>query len=255
MTSWADAPFVSFDIESTGVDPLTARIVTASLVTINGRSVKTREWLVDPGVEIPVEATAVHRITTGHARDNGMRAQWAVDEIRQALSDAVFEGRPIVVFNAPYDLTLLAAECERYGLPTLGEVRAPLRVVDPLVLDRAMDPFRRGSGVRKLTYLCRNVYDVPLSEEDAHGSSADALAAARVAWKIAKRYPAVGQMDIDDLQTYQRDEHRAWAVEFGAFLVTQGKANDVDPHWPIRPLPSGELFATPESAPASAGLL
>lgn len=253
--SWADRPFVSFDFESTGVDPLTARIVTASLVTINGRTVKTREWLVDPGVEIPAEATAVHRITTEHARANGVKAQWAVGEIRQALQDAMFEGMPIVAFNAPYDLTLLAAECVRYGLPTLGETRAPLHVIDPLVIDRAMDPRRKGSGVRKLTYLCSHVYNVPLSEEDAHGSSADALAAARVAWKIAKRYPEVGERDLDLLQATQRTWHREWAVEFGGWLVTQGKANDVDPHWPIRPLPAGELFAAPEAAPAKAGLL
>lgn len=255
MTSWADQPFVSFDIESTGVDPMTARIVTASLVTINGRNVKTREWLVDPGVEIPAEATAIHRITTEHARENGLKAAYAVAEIRQALSDVIFEGMPVVVFNAPYDLTLLAAECMRYDVPTLGELRAPLRVIDPLVLDRAMAPDRRGKGVRKLTYLCRNVYNVPLSEEDAHGSTADALAAARVAWMIASRYREVGAVDLDVLQADQRAWHIEWAVEFGAWLVTQGKVDDIDRHWPIRPLPSGELFAAPEAAPAKAGLL
>lgn len=241
--TWADRPFASFDIESTGVDTETARIVTASLVTITGGSPHVREWLIDPGVEIPAEATAVHGITTEHAREHGVRAAYAVAEIRQALSDALYDGRPLVIYNASYDLTLMDRECVRHGVDPLGAARVPLRVVDPLVLDRAMDPYRRGPGTRRLTYVCQHVYGVPLSDEDAHGSTADALAAARVAWKIAKRYPQVGEADIDALQVMQRDWHRAWADNFGAFLARQGKSDDVDRAWPVRPYVTAEVSA------------
>lgn len=243
MTNWADKPFASFDIESTGVDTDTARIVTASLVTIAGGTPQVREWLVDPGVEIPAAATEVHGITTEHAREHGAPAAVAVAEIRQALVDALYAGHPLVIYNAPYDLTLMAAECDRHGVDPLGAARVPLRVVDPLVLDRAMDPYRRGAGTRRLTYVCRNVYGVPLSDEDAHGSTADALAAARVAWKIAKRYPQVGTADIDALQVMQRDWHRAWADNFGEFLTRQGKPDDVDRSWPVRPFITTEVTA------------
>jgi DNA polymerase III epsilon subunit-like protein len=37
--TWADGPMATFDLETTGVDPETARIVTASVITI------------EPGVE------------------------------------------------------------------------------------------------------------------------------------------------------------------------------------------------------------
>lgn len=241
--TWADRPFASFDIESTGVNTATDRIVTASLVTIAGGTPQVREWLVDPGVEIPAAATEVHGITTEHARAHGAPAAVAVEEIRQALVESLYAGQPLVVYNAPYDLTLLAAECDRHGVDPLGAARVPLRVVDPLVLDRAMDPYRRGAGSRRLTYVCQNVYGVPLSDEDAHGSTADALAAARVAWKIAKRYPRVGDADVDQLQAMQRDWHRAWADNFGEFLTRQGKPDDVDRSWPVRPFVTTEVSA------------
>lgn len=91
--TWADDPMSPFDIESTGVDTETARIVTASVVTIVGSTPRVRSWLVDPGVDIPAEATAVHGITTEHARSHGVKASYAVAEIREALSDALYEGR------------------------------------------------------------------------------------------------------------------------------------------------------------------
>jgi hypothetical protein len=87
FADWADRPFVSFDSETTGVDPLKDRIVTASVIRVDGASVKTREWLVDPGIEIPAGATAIHRISTEHARENGMNAQQAVSAIEFGASN------------------------------------------------------------------------------------------------------------------------------------------------------------------------
>lgn len=246
MTTWADGPMAAFDIESTGIDTDTARIVTASVVEVEpGRKPRVREWLADPGIEIPVEATAIHGITTEHARRHGRPAADVAREISGLLADLVEEGKPIVIFNAPYDLTLLDRECRRHdetdpvrGCPTLHERceddGLDLYVIDPLVLDRAMDPYRRGSGTRKLTYVCQQIYDITLSDEDAHGSTADALATARVAWRIAHRYPACGELGLDELQVKQAEWHREWAVNFGEWLERQGKTNDVDVSWPIR---------------------
>lgn len=237
----------AFDIESSGLDVETARIVTASVVEVEpGREPVVREWLANPGIDIPAEATAIHGITTEHAREHGQDPAKVVRDISALLADICEEGKPIVIFNAPYDLTLLDRECRRYdgvhpihGVPTLHERceddGLTLNVIDPLVLDRAMDPYRRGSGTRKLTYVCQKVYNVKLSDEDAHGSTADALAAARVAWKIAHQYPECGELKLDELQTRQAEWHRLWAMNFNEYLVRQGKTGDVELDWPIRP--------------------
>lgn len=234
--TWADGPMLSFDIESTGVDVEQDRIVTASLVFVEPHEKPTvYEWLADPGIEIPATATAIHGITTEHAREHGRPARHVVEEIADRLVDAVWEGIPIVTYNAPYDWTMLDRELRRHGWMDLFgrfelDRRVPL-IIDPLVLDRAMDPYRRGKGSRKLTYVCQKVYNIPLSDEDAHGSSADALAAARVAWKIARQYPECGELDLAVLQTKQAEWYRQWALDFEEYLRRKASHETHRDYW------------------------
>ena len=57
-------PLVFFDLETTGVNIATDRIVEISILKIfpNGNK-ESKTWLVNPEIEIPAEATAVHGIT------------------------------------------------------------------------------------------------------------------------------------------------------------------------------------------------
>src|SRR5688572_30321416 len=66
---WADTLAV-FDLETTGIDVDTCRIVTAHVGVIGagGEVVARREWLVDPGVEIPTAASLIHGVSTERAR-------------------------------------------------------------------------------------------------------------------------------------------------------------------------------------------
>jgi DNA polymerase-3 subunit epsilon len=140
---------------------------------------------------------------------------------------------PLIVYNSAYDVTLLDRELRRH----CDEAWMPhhLPIVDPLVLDRALDPYRRTKhlGGRTLATVSAH-YGVPISEADAHGSTADALCAARVAWKIAKWWPTECG-DLDTVQTFQAKSHRAWADHLGGYLVSQGKSDDVNRHWPYSP--------------------
>jgi DNA polymerase-3 subunit epsilon len=257
MRTWADGPMVAFDVETTGTDVENDRIVTASVVIVAGGGKPiVISWLADPGVEIPAGATSVHGITTEHAQAHGSPAVQVVAEVRAVLADAVSMSRPLVVFNAPYDLTLLDRECRRHGVPVLGEVRAPLRVIDPLVIDRATGPRRRG---RRNLETVAALHGVHLSKEDAHTSAGDCLAAARVAWCQAHR-TEVGALSLDELQVWQRGAHIDWADGFEAFLRTQGKGDVIDRSWPIRPYVAlaaadGGMFEVAAPAPASGGLL
>ncbi|MGH8879253.1 MAG: exonuclease domain-containing protein, partial [Stackebrandtia sp.] len=158
-TTWSTGPLLGFDTETTGVDIATARIVTAAIV--DGDAEAT--WLIDPGVDIPVAASRVHGITTEHARANGVEPPLALSEIAGALTKAAEEGVPVVVYRAGYDLTLLSNELDRHSLPQVPWER--LRVVDPFVLDKKADKYRRGK--RTLSAVCAH-YGVELS--DAHSA-------------------------------------------------------------------------------------
>lgn len=68
--AWVRQRIVGFDTETTGVDVTGDRIVTAALVVrdkLTGLS-QVRTWIIDPGVEIPEAASAIHGITTEYAR-------------------------------------------------------------------------------------------------------------------------------------------------------------------------------------------
>src|SRR5690625_1830028 len=155
MTSWAGGPMLGFDTETTGVDVEQDRIVTAALVLRDASGTRQRTWLIDPGVEIPTAASDIHGITTDHARAEGMAPHTALDQLAAELARAIAAGIPVVAYNACFDITLLERELRRWRLPTLAERlgRTPGPVLDPLVLDRALDRYRPGK--RKLLDLCR----------------------------------------------------------------------------------------------------
>jgi DNA polymerase-3 subunit epsilon len=259
--TWADNGMIGFDLETTGVDPTTARIVTASIVEVYPHQpVATREWLADPGIEIPAEATAVHGITTEHAQTHGQDHDSVLYEVIDNLVVYLERGLPLVVFNAPFDLTLIEWRAVDAGdVPSLTHATGgpgEMYVVDPLVLDKQVAPRRRGKGVRRLTYLCQEVYDVALSDEDAHGSSADALAACKVAWKIAHRYPGLGSLPMPGLHAAQVEWYRDQQQELKAYFATQGRGGDFDGLWPYTPAPPRDgLFDAPPAPPARGGLL
>lgn len=216
--TWASGPLCGFDIESTGVDPTTDRIVTASVVLVHNGQPVFRDWLADPGVEIPAAATAVHKITTEHARSHGRPASDVIVEVAEHLERAWKQEWPVVAFNAPYDLTMLHYElirhCDDKGLILLTPPGCGIGpVIDPFVLDRHVDRYRRGS--RKLSGTCVH-YGVSLTA--AHSSGADAYAAAQLACALAEQYPQVGSMTLDELQDAQAQWYRESQWSFAEYL-------------------------------------
>ena len=227
MSTWADE-LVVFDLETTGVDVATDRIVTAHIGRLgpDGVAVERSDWLVNPGIPIPAGAAAVHGITTERAVADGIDAATAVAEIIDALSAQRDAGRPLVAYNARYDLSLLTFEALRYGI----EPFQPEIVIDPLIIDKAVDRYRKGK--RTLTAAC-DVYGVTL--DGAHEASADAIAAGRVAQAIARAYPELAELSATDLHGRQQAWHREQAESFAEWKRRNGEPGFVtEVGWPIR---------------------
>ncbi|OKJ06803.1 exonuclease domain-containing protein [Kitasatospora sp. CB01950] len=234
--SWGLGRIVAFDTESTGVDVESDRIVTAAVIGLgDGMPAAARTWLADPGIDIPEQASTIHGVTTARARAEGRPAAEVVKEIASKLAEFVAHRLPIVAMNARFDLTLLDRECARHGLPPLAELAGaePL-VVDPYVIDKAVDKYRKGS--RKLIDMARH-YGVALGG-DAHEAGADALAAARIAYKQAARYPAARQ-PLEQLHAAQVIWAREQAVSLQAYLRKSDPAAVVEPEWPLVPRQQG----------------
>ncbi|WP_182346386.1 exonuclease domain-containing protein [Tomitella gaofuii] len=234
MNTWSDQPVCAFDLETTGPDPLSARIVTACVAMLSpaprtgpAASVpapdSVRTWLVDPGIPIPAGATAVHGVSTEAARAGGAEYRSGYTEIRDVLQQAWEAGAVVVAFNASFDLTLMDAEGRRQGFPPL----APALVADPYVIDREMDRYRKGK--RTLGDVCRH-YGVRL--DNSHEARADAVAAAHLLAALVHKYPDLRTLDIVAEQTRWHAERQR---SFAGYLVRVGRdAADVNGEWPIR---------------------
>ncbi|MFH9980555.1 3'-5' exonuclease [Streptomyces sp. NPDC017179] len=232
---WHRELLIGFDLETTGTDVETDRIVTAAVVRLDpdGTVSKERTWLLDPGVAIPEQASAIHGISTERARRHGVPAAPAIEEIARAVAEGMRSGTPLVVMNARYDLSLLDRECRRYAVEPVTERlgKGPWPVIDPLVIDKHVDRYRKGK--RALTALCAH-YGVPL--DDAHDARADAVAAARVVRRMGEKYPAVGELaptDLHDLQVRAAAEQAASLQRY--LRRTSNPEATVEPAWPVIP--------------------
>ena len=239
--SWPDGALVGLDTETTGVDVDEDRIVSAAVVRRHGGASDVTTWLLDPGVPIPPAATEVHGIGDADVRAHGRPPAAALEEIAAHLAGAVRAGEPLVAYNASFDLTLLDVELRRHGLPTLAErVGGELVVVlDPLVLDRHLDPDRRGP--RRLADLCE-LHGVETFAA-MHRADVDVLATLDVLTALARAHPGIATMPLPALHRLQDASHRARVAGRAARRAARGLPPDdaPAPGWPSRGagVPSG----------------
>lgn len=107
-------PLVIFDLETTGVNILTDRIVEISIVKVSpghedNPEVKTRR--INPEMHIPEEATAVH-----HISDEDVADAPTFKQIAKSLADFL-RGCDIAGFNSTrFDIPILDEEFNRAGV-------------------------------------------------------------------------------------------------------------------------------------------
>lgn len=241
MTSWLPLPRLGFDTETTGINVRRDRIVTCSLIltasadALNaGVEERERFFLLNPGVEIPAGAQAVHGISTEYAQENGQDAKSGLEEIASILVCHMSKGFPVVAYNASYDFTLLDNELRRYGLASLGERLGVENahigpVLDPFLIDKYLDKYRRGK--RRLENLCEH-YGV--ASETFHDAAADVRATLRVLDAEIERYPQLGETSLENIRSSMEasflDTHRF----FQELALRNGRRPAADPRgWPI----------------------
>lgn len=237
LTPWSSGPLLGLDTETTSVDPETARIVSAALVLDDSRTGKqwVKDWLISPGVDIPLEATAVHGISTEHAEQHGGPPGEALRGIVSAfaLIRQEYGPIPLVMVNAAYDLTILDRENRRHDVSDGLTLELP--VIDTLVCDRALDKYRRG---RRTLTATAAAYGIAIS--GAHTAAGDVLCAINLARAMGARYPRFGSADVWRLQTMQRVAASDWAAHFQEYRRKSDPGFVCEGSWPFKP-------ATPET--------
>ena len=228
MAHWSDTLAV-FDTETTGLDTRYSRIVTAfvGVIDASGTVTDSSEWLINPGVTIPDAATAVHGVTNERAQAEGREPSEVVSEIGATLAGYLARGIPVVAYNASYDFSILHHEMVRYGLEPLAD---PKPIIDPLVIDRAVDRYRRG---KRTLQMATAHYEVAF--DGAHTADADAVAAGRVAQAMIRAHQSELPETAESLHDQQIEWSTEWADNFQAFRRGRGDAGfTASGEWPVR---------------------
>lgn len=226
---WTIRPMLSIDTETTGVNTDEDRIVevAAVLLDFDGQVMSRWSTIIDPGIEIPDIPAQIHGITTSRAQAEGMQPADALTIVAELIHAANQAQQPIVIYNATFDLPLLINECHRHGV----ELFPFAAILDPLLFDKALDRYRKGS--RKLVDVAKH-YGVELAADDAHGAVADATASGRIMRELIKRYPQLGDQSLARLwlrQVRNQEDQRASFVDH--MRTTKNPDFDKPAGWPI----------------------
>jgi len=167
-----ERPLAVFDLETTGIDPATDKIVEVAVLRIlpdGGRDMKARR--VNPERPIPPGATAVHGI-----RDEDVADAPTFRQLAPRLLEFL-EGADLAGFNvARFDVPLLDREFRECGHDLAVASR---RIVDSMRIFHRMEP-------RDLTAAARFYLD--RDHADAHAAQADVEMTADILVAQIRRY-------------------------------------------------------------------
>ncbi len=184
-----DTPFCVIDVETTGGSASDGAITEIGAVRVRGGACEgTFSTLVDPGMPIPAEITALTGIRADMVADAPpFRA--LVDDLAAFVGDAVIVGH-----NIRYDLSFLAAEFERTGRPRLAN-----RSVCTLALARRL--VRDEVPNCKLGTLATCLR---LDHRPSHRALDDALATTDLFMALLERAGTFGVLGLEDLLVLPR---------------------------------------------------
>lgn len=227
---WHEGPVAGCDLETTGVSPFEDSIVQFAIISRDAEGGMHKDiQLVNPGVPISPGATAVHGITDEDVAD-AMPVATATAVIVGELLELSEQGVPLILMNAPFDLTMIDCLARRYMQAGLIDMGWHPNVVDLMVLDRQYDRYRKGG--RKLVDLCEH-YGVTPGE--SHDAGADVYAVVRCVLALAKAKPAFRTQSIEELWRLQ--PHWSWSQKqsLSDYFVKQGKPalSQAEMGWPI----------------------
>jgi len=207
-----NCPLVGLDLETTGPSRKTDRIVQIAVVKMYPNS-STTEWqtLVNPGIPIAPEVTAIHGVTDAMVAD-APTFEMLVTKLASGLKGCDFCG-----YNVRFDLDVLASEFRRVG----GRPEQYLngRILDGYRIFNRHEP-------RNLTAAAQ--FYLGEKHEGAHDAMADVRMTLRVIQAQRERYglsdsmeelyrtyfeePADGAIDPDSKLIYKHGEP---VVNFG----------------------------------------
>jgi len=199
-------PLIFFDLETTGINVASDRIVEISYLKIYpDQREETKTFRINPTIPIPPQSTAIHGIT-----DDDVKDAPAFSEIAKTLANT-FEGCDIAGYNSnKFDLPLLAEEFIRANVDFDLKKR---KFIDVMVIF-----YKREQRTLSAAYQFYCNKDL----SNAHSAEADTRATYEVLQAQLDMYSDL-QNNIDQLSEYSAQSR---SVDFVGRIVY----NDKDGH-------------------------
>ena len=201
-----DRPLAVFDIESTGTNRRTDKIIDLAIVKLlpDGRR-EVHEYRFDPERPIPPETTAIHGIADADVKGCPVFRQKAA-ELISLLKDCDLAGYNVLGFDIP----LLAEEFARAGVVLDVE---SCRVFDAQRVFHKKVPRDLTAALK---FYCGELH------LDAHGALGDVEATLRVMEGQLEKYPDLPR-DLDGLDNFCNPRDPAWADRTGKLKWVDGE--------------------------------
>lgn len=192
-------PICFFDLETTGINITTDRIVEIAIFKVypNGNK-ESKTWLVNPTIPIPAETTAIHGISNEKVANEPTFAELA-SAVYNMIKDSDLAG-----FNSDrFDIPLLAEELLRAGVDFDMKNRVS---VDIQTIFHKKEERTLGAAYK---FYCGETL------ENAHSAEADTMATYEILKSQFDRYDDLPQ-DMKSLSEYTT---RKKTADFAGFII------------------------------------
>ncbi|MDP5105514.1 MAG: exonuclease domain-containing protein [Polaribacter sp.] len=200
-------PIVFFDLETTGINIATDKIVEISILKVfpNGNK-ESKTWLVNPEMEIPKESSEIHGITNEKVASEPTFKVLA-NKVNELIGDADLAG-----FNSNrFDIPLLAEELMRAGIDFDMKNR---KAIDVQVIFHKKEQRTLSAGYQ---FYCGKEL------EGAHGAEADTNATYEILLAQVDKYGDIGN-SVDTLSEYSTHGERA---DFAGFILMNDEKQEI----------------------------
>ncbi len=200
-------PVVFFDLETTGIQIATDRVVEISILKVfpNGNK-ESKTWLVNPEMEIPQQSTDVHGITNEKVANEPTFKQLA-PQISEMIKDCDLAG-----FNSNrFDIPLLAEEMLRAGIDFSMKDR---KAIDVQVIFHKKEQRTLSAGYK---FYCGK------DLTDAHSAEADTNATYEILKAQLDKYNDIGNT-VEALSEYSSHTQRA---DFAGFILFNDQKQEI----------------------------
>lgn len=202
-----EKPIVFFDLETTGVNIGTDRIVEISVLKVfpNGNK-ESKTWLVNPEIEIPQGATDVHGIT-----NEQVVTEPTFKELAPKVNEMI-AGCDLAGFNSNrFDIPLLAEELMRAGIDFDMKNR---KAIDVQVIFHKKEQRTLSAGYQ---FYCGKEL------EGAHGAEADTNATYEILLAQLDKYDDI-ENSVAALSEFSSHGKRA---DFAGFILLNEEGQEI----------------------------